>query len=157
MYTAVSRFNVLAWKCQLHATWRRRRIYTYKKRWRQQNTGWWGGGRRGVVTQFFILRQGLKECAGIVKSAASELLSPFSSFFLLYFPQSEFRYVAARLWSDSDSDSKQRFPQMYESWRTRIFTRFILHRDLHSCCSGFYGTAVEQEIGYVTKETRGDI
>lgn len=81
MYTAASGFNVLAWKCQLHATWCRRRIYTYKKRWRQQNMGRWGGGCRGVVTQFFILRQGLKECAGIVKSAASELLSPFSSFF----------------------------------------------------------------------------
>lgn len=56
-----------------------------------------GAVDKGVATHFFILRQGLKEYGRIVKSAASELLSPVSSFFLFYFLQPEFRYVAAAL------------------------------------------------------------
>lgn len=52
---------------------------------------------KGVATHFFILRQGLKEYGRIVKFAASEPLSSVSSFFLFYFLQPEFRYVAAAL------------------------------------------------------------
>lgn len=109
---------------------------------------------KGVATHFFILRHGLKEYGRIVKSAASELLSPVSSFFSLLFSTAR---ISIRCSGFGRIRIQSNASQMYESWRVRFSTRFILYRDLHFCCSGFYGTAVEQGIGSVTKETRRNI